>query len=133
MAALRGDKTNIGARLPSELGKGTALFASEKLVALNLLVDSAYDDVTADMERRFGVAGKKYTVTRPGSASIQEMRWEASGVLASVSKNRFSEGVTILVGYLQPPYGDLLRGTGAPGSPTSAAAAPRSAPTGASL
>jgi len=114
MAALRGEDSNVGARLASELGKGTALFASGKLAAFNLSTDSPYPDAVADMQKRFGVPGEKYTVLRPGWPSTQEMRWEANGVFASVFKNQFSDGVVILFGYLQPPYDSFLRGTPGP-------------------
>lgn len=57
MAALRGEQANVGARLASELGKGSALFSSGRLGAFNLTVDSSYDDTVADMARRFGTEG----------------------------------------------------------------------------
>ena len=113
-AALGGENTNVGARFASELGKGGALFASGKLVAFNLIADSPYAEAVAGMEKRFGFAGQKYGVARPGWPALQEMRWEGDGVLASVFKTPFSDNVNILIGYLQPPYDSFLRGTPAP-------------------
>jgi TonB family protein len=115
MAALQGQNANVGARLASELGKGSALFASGKLMAFNLFWDSPYADAVADMEKRFGVPGRKQSVARSGWPMVrEEMRWETEGVSASVFENPVSDGTIIFLGYLQPPYESFLRGTPAP-------------------
>jgi TonB family protein len=115
MAALQGQNAHVGTRLASELGKGSAFFASGQLVALNLFPDSPYTDAIADMKKRFGVPGQKHSVTRSGWPMVkEEMRWEAQGVAASVFANPLSEGTIIFVGYLQSPYEWLLRGTPVP-------------------
>ncbi|HEY6767394.1 MAG TPA: energy transducer TonB [Candidatus Sulfotelmatobacter sp.] len=116
MAALRGEQASVGARLASELGKGSALFSSARLSALNLTVDSSYDDTVADMARRFGAAGQKDYVSRIGWPALQEMRWERDGVLAAVWKNQFTDGAIVVVGFLEPPYDSFLRGTVVPES-----------------
>jgi TonB family protein len=116
MAALRGEQANVGARLASELGKGSALFSSGRLSAFNLTVDSSYDETVADMARRFGAAGQKDYVARVGWPALQEMRWERDGVLAAVRKNQFADGAIVVVGFLEPPYDSFLRGTIVPES-----------------
>jgi TonB family protein len=116
MASLRGEQANVGARLASELGKGSALFSSGRLSAFNLTVDSSYDDTVADMARRFGAAGQKDYVARIGGPALQEMRWERDGVLAAVWKNQFTDGAIVVVGFLEPPYDSFLRGTIVPES-----------------
>ena len=114
-AALAGENTNVGARFASELGKGGALFASGKLVGFNLISSASYSEEIASMEKRFGFQGQKYNVARPGWPDLQEMRWEADGVIASIFETHFADNnVTILIGYLQPPYASFLRGTPAP-------------------
>ena len=118
--ALNGEQTNVGARLASEIGKGSALFATGRLSAFNLTVDSPYAEVVSDMEKRFGSPGQKDTVSRPGWPPLQEMRWERNGVLAAVWKNQFSDGAIVVVGFLEPPYESFLRGTPAPDSSVSA-------------
>jgi hypothetical protein len=115
-AALRGEQANVGARLASELGKGSALFSSGRLSAFNLTVDSSYDDTVADMARRFGTEGRKDYVARVGWPPLQEMRWERDGVLAAVWKNQFTDGAIVVVGFLEPPYDSFLRGTIVPES-----------------
>ncbi|MFZ3339598.1 MAG: energy transducer TonB [Terriglobales bacterium] len=125
IAALQGDNAHVGARLASELGKGSAYFTSGKLAALNLFLDTPYSEVVADMEKRFGVRGEKHAVAHPGWPTVkEEMRWEANGVSASVLKNPLSEGAIIFVGYLRPPYDSLLRGAAATESPATSAALP---------
>jgi protein TonB len=119
MAALRGEQANVGARLASELGKGSALFASGRLSALNLTVDSSYAETVSDMERRFGAKGQKDTVARVGWPALQEVRWERDGVFAAVWKNQFSDGAIVIVGFLEPPYDSFLRGTLVPESSVS--------------
>jgi hypothetical protein len=127
MAALQGQNAHVGARLSSELGKGSAFFASGQLVALQLLPDSPYADTIADMKKRFGLPGQKHAVTRSDWPMVkEEMRWEAEGVAASVFANPLSEGTIIFVGYLQSPYESILRGTAAPQSPVSSPAPPDS-------
>jgi TonB family protein len=116
MAALRGEQASVGARLASELGKGSALFSSGRLSAFNLTVDSSYDDAVADMARRFGAPGQKDYVARAGWPVLQEMRWERDGVLAAVWKNQFTDGAIVVVGFLEPPYDSYLRGTIVPES-----------------
>jgi TonB family protein len=111
MAALRGERASVGARLASELGKGSALFSSGRLSAFNLFADSSYDDTVADMARRFGAAGHKDYVARVGWPPLQEMRWERDGVLAAVWKNQFADGSIVVVGFSEPPYDSFLRGT----------------------
>jgi hypothetical protein len=124
MAALQGQNAHVGARLASELGKGSAFFASGQLVALNLLPDSLYADAIADMKNRFGISGQKHSVTRPGWPTVkEEMRWEAEGVAASVFANPSSEGAIVFVGYLRPPYDSFLRGSHAPQTLASTSAA----------
>jgi TonB family protein len=128
MAALRGENSNVGARLASEIGKGGAFFASGKLMAFNLFWDSPYADAIADMEKRFGISGQKRSVTRSGWRAVrEEMEWETDGVSASIFKDPFSDGAIIWVGYLQPPYDSLLRGTPAPQTPASSPASSDSA------
>jgi hypothetical protein len=125
MAALQGDNAHVGARLAAELGKGSAYFASGKLAALNLFLDTPYSEVIADMEKRFGVRGQKHVARHPGWPTVnEEMRWEANGVLASVLKNPLSEGAIVFVGYLQPPYESLLRGSAATESLAASATLP---------
>jgi protein TonB len=116
VAALRGEQANVGARLASELGKGSALFSSGRLSAFNLTVDSSYADTVADMARRFGTAGHKDSVARVGWPVLQEMRWERDGVRAAVWKNQFTDGAIVVVGFLEPPYDSFLRGTIVPES-----------------
>jgi len=112
MAALKGDQARVRGNFASELGKGAALFASGKLSAFNLRVDSSYADAVADMERRFGAPGQKVTVSRVGwPTPIQEFRWERDGVLAAVWNNEFSDGTVVIVGFLESPYESFLRGT----------------------
>lgn len=110
-AALRGDNTSVSAGFASELGKGDALFASGRLVAFNLVSDKPYLEAVADMEHRFGFPGQKYIVARPGWPNLEELRWETGDVLGSVFKEQFSDTVTVLIGYLRPPYESYLRGT----------------------
>jgi len=101
MAALQGENAHVGARLASELGKGTAYFASGKLAAFNLFLDSPYSEAVADMKKRFGVQGQEHAVARSGWPTVkEEMRWEANGVSASVLKNPFSDGVIVFCGVL---------------------------------
>jgi len=116
LAALRGEQASVGARLASELGKGSALFSSGRLSAFNLTVDSSYDDTVADMARRFGAEGRKDYVARVGWPPLQEMRWERDGVLAAVWKNQFMDGAIVVVGFVEPPYDSFLRGTIVPES-----------------
>jgi TonB family protein len=116
MAAVRGEQASVGARLASELGKGSALFSSGRLSAFNLTVDSSYDDTVADMARRFGAPGQKDYVARVGWPALQEVRWERDGVLAAVWKNQFTDGAIVVVGFLEPPYDSYLRGTIVPES-----------------
>jgi len=108
MAALKGERANVGARLASEIGKGSALFASGRLSAFNLF-DSSYTEAISDMERRFGTPGQKATVSRVGWPAHQEMRWERDGVLAAVWE--LSGGASVIIGFLEPPYESFLRGT----------------------
>lgn len=115
-AALRGEQAHVGSRLAEELGPGSALFASRRLSALDLSSDSSYADRVSDMERRFGIPGKKDTVSRPGWAPVEEMRWERDGIMAAVWKVPFSDSIVALVGFLEPPYDSFLRGTPAPES-----------------
>jgi TonB family protein len=122
LAALSGEHANIGARLATELGKGSALFSSGRLSALNLIVDSSYADTVTDMARRFGTAGQKDHVARVGWPVLQETRWERDGVLAAVWKDKFSDWSNIVVGFLEPPYDSYLRGTIVPESSAAAAA-----------
>jgi TonB family protein len=119
MLSLEGKQANVGARLASEIGKGSALFASGKLSAFNLTPDSPYAEVISDMEKRFGSPGQKAIVSRPGWPPLQEMRWEREGVLAAVWKNQFSDGAIVIVGFLEPPYESFLRGSPAPESSAS--------------
>jgi hypothetical protein len=116
MAALRGEQANVGARLASELSKGSALFSSGRLSAFDLTVDSSFADTVADMARRFGTAGQKDSVARVGWPVLQEMRWERDGVLAAVWKNQSTDGAIVVVGFLEPPYDSFLRGTVVPQS-----------------
>lgn len=111
MAAIRGEQANVGARLASELGKGSALFSSGRLSAFNLTVDSSYADMVADMTLRFGTAGRMEHVARVGWPVLEEMRWERDGVLAAVWKNQSADGANVVVGLLEPPYDSFLRGS----------------------
>jgi len=115
-AALNGEKAEVGARLASEIGKGSALFASGRLSAFNLLADSPYAEVVSDMEKRFGSPGQKDSVSRPGWPPLQEIRWVRDGVLAAVWKDQYSDGAIVIVGLLEPPYESFLRGIPAPES-----------------
>lgn len=115
-AALRGEQANVGARLATELGKGSALFNSGRLSVLSLIVDSSYADAVADMTRRFGTAGDKDYVARVGWPVLQETRWERDGVLAAVWKDKATDWVNVVVGFLEPPYDSYLRGTIVPES-----------------
>jgi TonB family protein len=124
MLALKGEQANVGARLAYEIGKGSALFASARLSALYLTMDSSYAAVLSDMEKRFGSPGTTDTVSRPGWPPLQEMRWERDGVLAAVWKNPTSDAVTVFIGFLEPPYDSFLRGTPVANSNFSAAASP---------
>ncbi len=119
MVALEGQQAVVGARLAFEIGAGSALFAAGRLSALNLTVDSTYDQAVSDMEKRFGSQGRGDTVSRPGWPPLQEMRWERDGVLAAVWKVPFSDHIVVLVGLLAPPYDSFLRGTPAPDSSVS--------------
>jgi hypothetical protein len=111
MAALKGDQARVRGNLASEL-KGAALFASGRLSAFNLRVDSSYADAVADMERRFGAPGQKDTVSRVGwPTPLQEFRWERDGILAAVWNNEFSNGTVVIIGFLESPYESFLRGT----------------------
>jgi TonB family protein len=120
LAALRGEQANIGARFAMELGKGSALFSSGRLSALNLIVDSSYADAATDMARRFGTAGQKDHVARVGWPVLQETRWERDGVLAAVWKDKFTDWSNIVVGFLEPPYDSFLRGIVVPESTAAA-------------
>jgi len=122
-AALRGEQANVGARLATELGKGSALFSSGRLSVLNLIVDSSYADTVADMARRFGAQGQKDHVARTGWPVLQETRWERGGVLAAVWKDNYSDWSNIVVGFLEPPYDSFLRGTVVPESSAASIAA----------
>lgn len=116
-AALNGEQAHVGTpSMAPELGSGTAWFASRRLSALDMSFDSSYADRVADMERRFGIPGKKDTVLRPGWPPVDELRWERDGVVAAVWKVPFSDSIVALVGFLEPPYDSLLRGTPAPES-----------------
>jgi TonB family protein len=115
-AALRGEQANVGSRLASELGKGSALFARGRLSAFNLTVDSSYVETLSDMERRFGAVGQKDSVVRVGWPALHEERWERDGVLAAVWKDKFSDGAVVIVGILEPPYESFLRGSLVPES-----------------
>jgi TonB family protein len=128
MAALSGEQAIVGARLASELGKGSALFSSGRLSAFDLTVDSSYDDSVADMVRRFGVAGQKDYVARVGWGAVQEMRWERDGVLAAVWKDQVTDGAIVVVGLLEPPYDSFLRGTIVPESNATAPPCQAAAP-----
>jgi TonB family protein len=116
MAALKGEQALVGTSLAWELGSGTAFFASGRLSALDLFSDSSYADIVLDMERRFGIPGKKDTVSRPGWPPVEELRWERNGVAAAVWKVPFSDSSVATVGFLEPPYDSHLRGTPAPES-----------------
>jgi hypothetical protein len=124
-AALNGEQAHVGARLASEIGKGSALFASGRLSAFNLTMDSPYAQVVSDMEKRFGSPGQQDWVSRPGWPRLQEIRWERDGVLAAVWKNQFSNGAILVIGFLETPYGSFLRGTPAPDSHISSKNTPK--------
>ncbi len=113
-AALKGDQAKVGARLASEIGKGSALFAYGRLNALSLAVDSSTDSpcdgVIADMQRRFGFAGKKSVISRPGS-ELQETRWQKDKIVAVVRQAKYSNWCDSVVGILEPPYDTFLRDT----------------------
>lgn len=110
-AALKGDQARVRGNVASELGKGAALFASGRLRAFNLRVDSSCADAVADMERSFGAPGQKDTVSHFGwPTPLQEFRWERDGVLATVWNNEFSNGTVVIVGFLDSPYESFLRG-----------------------
>jgi hypothetical protein len=116
MAALKGEQAQVGSNLAAGLGRGSALFASRRLSALDLSFDSSYAQIVSDMDRRFGIPGKKDTVSRPGWAPVEEMRWERGGVLAAVWKVPFSDDIVALVRFLDPPYDSFLKGTPEPES-----------------
>jgi hypothetical protein len=120
MAALDGKQANVGARLASELGKGSALFASGRVRAFNLILDTSYTETVSDMARRFGSPGQQNAVMRVGPPPDQEMRWERDGVLAAVWKDQLSGSTHLIVGVLEPPYESFLLGN--PGSEVSPAA-----------
>lgn len=116
MASLKGEQAQVGTSLAAELGSGTALFASRRLSALDLSSNSSYVQTVSDMERRFGIPGKKDTISRPGWPPVEEMRWERDGVVAAVWKVPFSDSIVALVGFGEPPYDSILRGSPAPES-----------------
>jgi hypothetical protein len=97
MAALRGDHAKIGARLAAELGKGSVSFAEGRLTSFTLTSESPYPDAVADMTKRFGVPGHKYT--REGGPGIKGMRWNVGGVTALVFELPYHDNANIYVGY----------------------------------
>jgi hypothetical protein len=105
MAALRGERAQVGARFASELGKGRVLFVAGKLVNFTLTVESPYADVVADMKRRFGRSGHKYARHQDGM-DVEGMRWNVGGMIAQVFKLPHEEVTTIVVGYANGPAMD---------------------------
>lgn len=121
-AAIGGQQAHVGAQLATELGRGSsALFASGRLSALNLFVDTSYADTVASMGKRFGASGHKDKdmVARSGWRVHEETRWEKDGVLAAVWAQQTSDGSVVIVGFLEPPYEALLQGTIDPASAVS--------------
>jgi protein TonB len=115
--ALNGEQASVGARLASEIGKGSALFAHGRLSALSLAVEASCDGTVSDMERRFGFRGTKDFIVRPGWPVLQETRWEKDGILAAVWQEKYSNWCNSVVGILEPPYESYLRGTPAAAPP----------------
>jgi hypothetical protein len=101
MAALRGERAPVGARFASELGKGRVVFVAGKLVSFMLTTNSPYTDVTADMTKRFGVSGHKYTRTHGSGLAIEGMRWDVGGVIADVFKLPYHDEGVIDVHYAE--------------------------------
>ena len=99
MAALRGERAQVGARLASELGKGRVSFASGKLMAFQLFTDSPYDDAIADMTKRLGIPGEAYT-KGPAAAGMQ---WKVGGVVVLVFKFPYHDEANVYVGYADQP------------------------------
>jgi len=71
MVALEGKQANVGARLAFEIGGGSAMFASGRLSAVNLTMDSTYADVVSDMEKRFGSPGRNDIVSRSAGPRLR--------------------------------------------------------------
>jgi TonB family protein len=116
-AALNGEQASVGARLASEIGKGSALFAHGRLNALSLEVEASCDGTVSDMEKRFGFSGTKGWVARPGWPVLQETRWEKNGILAAVWQEKYLNWCNSVIGILEPPYDSYLRGTPAAAPP----------------
>ena len=106
MAALRGERVQVGARLASELGKGNVSFAEGKLVSFTLTVDSPYSDVVADMSKRFAVSGHRYTREHGSGPGIAGMRWNVGGVTVLVFQLPNHDEANIYVGYAKQPSSD---------------------------
>jgi len=108
MAALRGERAPVGARLASELGKGRVLFVGGKLFSLTLDTERPYANVVADMTKRFGISGHNYTRKVGGGPGIEGMRWNVGRVTALVFKLPYHDDASIYVGYEdQPSDGSL--------------------------
>jgi hypothetical protein len=108
MAALRGGRASVGARLASELGKGRVLFVGGKLFSFTLDTGLPYANVVADMTKRFGISGQNYTRKVGGGPGIEGMRWNVDRVTALVFKLPYHDDASIYVGYEdQPNNGNL--------------------------
>jgi len=95
MAAIRGERAVVGARLASELGKGHVLFVSGKLTSFSLFSESSYADAVAAMKKRLGVKGRKYEAPQVSEG----VRWDVAGITAMVWKMKYSDKVCIDLGY----------------------------------
>jgi hypothetical protein len=100
MAVLRGERAQVGARLASELGKGNVLFVAGKLVGFTLFTESPYPNVVADMAKRLGGPGRRYTLAHASGPGVKGTRWKVGGVTAEVFKFPYSDEGNIHVGYL---------------------------------
>lgn len=103
MAALRGERAQVGARLASELGKGRVSFAEGRVVSFTLTVDSSFSDVVAEMSKRFAVSGHRYTRERGGGPGITGMRWNVGAVTVLVFQLPYRDEADIYVGYAEEP------------------------------
>jgi hypothetical protein len=108
MAALRGERAKVGARLAAELGKGSVSFAAGKLASFTLTSESPYADAVADMTKRFGELGHKYAHEAGGGPSIKGMRWNVGGVTALVFELPYHDNANIYVGYEDEPSNGTL-------------------------
>jgi hypothetical protein len=100
MAALQGERTQVGARFASELSKGRAQFDAGKLVSLTLFTEFTYPKAVGEMTKRFRSPGSKYVLpSRQAKGGAEAMRWREGGVTAVVFKLPYEDRANIYVGY----------------------------------